>query len=126
MFNKELVNKERGEKIHKDTVETLMRRVPTFRSKYITLQSKHQKIEGKLVLQKRIRDFLKEFVQHTYCRKNLITFYQANKHLYSSINQTHIEKFKPEMDEFTDICLTNLLQAAVYQQIIKHRYECYT
>lgn len=116
------MSKEKQAKFHKSLIETIFRRFPDFKPKYITLQNLYSYIEGKYVIQVRIRGFLKEFVQNFNFRKPIILFYKANKKFYGLPDQKNIERLQQEPDRFTDIYLTNLLQASVYHQIMKHHY----
>ena len=116
------MNKEKQVKFHKILIESLFKRFPDFKTKYITLQNLYSYIEGKYVIQVRIRGFLKEFVQNFNFRKPIILFYKANKKFFSLTDQNNIDRLTQERDRFTDIYLTNLLQASVYQQIMKHHY----
>ena len=97
-----------------------LKKFPTFKLKYLELLKTYRKIEGKFIIQARIRQFLKEFIQQIAFRRQLIILYKANKNSYSPQIQSNIERLTEQQDRFTDICLTNLMQNTVYCYILRH------
>ena len=114
------VSRSKEETFHINLMGYILKKFPTFKLKYLELVKTYRKIEGRFIIQARIRQFLKEYIQHIAFRRPLIILYKANKNSYSPQIQSNIERLTEQQDRFTDICLTNLMQNTVYCYILRH------